>query len=90
MLQYLLSLLALESISVHISSGSLNNINRYNQAKMYIKGHCTESEIFVRNFRKFKNKYDLTLCQSRLHCLRNFRPSSKNSDQVQFSAFSHP
>ncbi len=27
----------------------------------------TESEIFVRNFRTLKNKYDLTLCQSRLH-----------------------
>ncbi len=27
----------------------------------------TESEIFVRNFCTLKNKYDLTLCQSRLH-----------------------
>ncbi len=27
----------------------------------------TESESFVQNFRTLKNKYDLTLCQSRLH-----------------------
>jgi len=27
----------------------------------------TESEIHVRNFRTLKNKYDLTLCQSRFH-----------------------
>ncbi len=27
----------------------------------------TESDIFVRNVRTLKNKYDLTLCQSRLH-----------------------
>ncbi len=27
----------------------------------------TESEDFVQNFRTLKNKYDLTLCQSRLH-----------------------
>ncbi len=33
-------------------------------------------EIFVQNLRTLKNKYDLTLCQSRLHTsLRNFRPS---------------
>ncbi len=27
----------------------------------------TESEILIWNFRTLKNKYDLTLCQSRLH-----------------------
>ncbi len=51
-------------------------------------GKDLESEILVWNFCMLKNKYDLTLCQSRLHCLWNFRP--KNSDQVRFSAFSYP
>ncbi len=45
----------------------------------------TESEMFIRNFLTLKNKYDLMLCQSRLHTA-----SGKNSDQVRFSAFSHP
>ncbi len=41
--------------------------------------------INVRNFRMLINKYDLMLSITFTHCLRNFRPSSKNSDPVRFS-----
>ncbi len=45
----------------------------------------------VWNFRTVKNKYDLTLCQSRLHTAsETVVRHKKNSDQVRFSAFSHP
>ncbi len=45
----------------------------------------------VRNFRRLKNKYDLTLCQSRLHTAsETFVRHKKKLDQVRFSAFSHP
>ncbi len=50
----------------------------------------TESEILVRNFRTLKNKYDLMLCQSRLHTASKIFVHKKNSDQVRFSAFLHP
>ncbi len=38
-----------------------------NKKKLLLRSLHTESEVFIRNFRKLKNKYDLTLCQSRLH-----------------------
>ncbi len=51
-------------INVHVS---LLQITKCHFA--YLRSLHTQSEIFVRNFRTLKNKYDLTLCQSRLHTL---------------------
>ncbi len=45
---------------------------------------------WVRNFHTLKNKYDLKLCQSRLHTASETFIRQNNSDQVRFSAFSHP
>ncbi len=46
--------------------------------------NCTASNL-VRNVRKLKNKYDLTLCQSRLHTAsETFVCHKKNSDWVRF------
>ncbi len=51
----------------------------------------TESKFFVRNFRTLKNKYDLTLCQSRLHTASEiFVRHKKNCIGFDFLRFSHP
>ncbi len=42
--------------------GSINLMHKTHSRSLH-----TESEIFIWNFRTLKNKYDLTLCQSRLH-----------------------
>ncbi len=57
----------------------------------FLRSLHAESEIFVRIFRTLKNKYDLTLCQSRLHTAsETFVCHKKKLDQVWFSAFMHP
>ncbi len=44
-------------------------------------------KVRVRNSRKLKNKYDLTLCQSRLHTASETFVRHNFLDQVRFSAF---
>ncbi len=51
----------------------------------------TESKILVRKFCTLKNKYDLMLCQSRLHTVSKTLVRHKEIlGQDQFSAFLHP
>ncbi len=58
--------------------------------QQHLRSLHTEHNIFVWNFHTLKNRYDLTLCQSRLHTAsETFVRHKKNSDRVWFSAFFH-
>ncbi len=75
-------------VEVHNLTDNIRNESMYQTYKtlytLKVSAH-TESEIFIRNFRTLKNKYDLTLCQSRLHTA--FRPSKKNRIRFDFLRF---
>ncbi len=72
-----------EYYSWYISVWVLAGANKFMLNLQALRSLHTESKIFVRIFRRLKNKYDLTLCQSRLHtvsetfvCQKKFRSGS--------------